>query len=446
MALALPIEQDETQLDLEPTPPHLSSPASNPTLTNSPPTLRTELHLSIPETGVNLEESSPQQPFIPDDQEAQQAEFALYKPKGRYDFPPTLKEVQDALRDLADLLKPPRETIDHRRVRTLPCCLPEQVQARLEMMRQFASLYVRRVCGKPTKAHWMKSFMDVGLMNAKPVDLGCIRTGESRGKQLRHWLRDFIKDRDNIPHFEGHSHAHSMLDDEDLVSELNTHLMSKGKYVQAHDLVEYIGKPELLERLGRTKTITVRTAQRWMHELGWRWTVKFRGLYADGHERTDVVRYRNDVFLPQIQALRLLSRKWERNLMEESDDSPLHPVVRWYHDESIFYAHDRRESQWVHKSQSAQPYTKGEGYSLMVADFISADHGWLRSRDGQRSARRLFRPGKNREGYFDSTDVIAQVHNAISLVKEEYPEERHIFIFDNAPTSKDLKVPSLPSG
>ena len=63
-----------------------------------------------------------------------------------------------------------------------------------------------------------------------------------------------------------------------------------------------------------------------------------------------------------------------------------HPIVAWVHDESIFYAHDRHQTAWYHKDETAKPYTKGEGVSLMVADFVSADYGWLQSHDGKESA------------------------------------------------------------
>ncbi|KAF9515963.1 hypothetical protein BS47DRAFT_1263365, partial [Hydnum rufescens UP504] len=49
------------------------------------------------------------------------------------------------------------------------------------------------------------------------------------------------------------------------------------------------------------------------------------------------------------------------------------------HDESIFYAHDRRKLRWVHDNETPKPYAKGDGVSVMVADFVSADYGWLLS-------------------------------------------------------------------
>jgi hypothetical protein len=71
-------------------------------------------------------------------------------------------------------------------------------------------------------------------------------------------------------------------------------------------------------------------------------------------------------------------RKWNENGEEILNSAPDHHVVVWYHDESIFYAHDHQQLCWVHSSESAKPFPKGKGASFMVADFISADYGWLR--------------------------------------------------------------------
>src|SRR5882762_520681 len=93
-------------------------------------------------------------------------------------------------------------------------------------------------------------------------------------------------------------------------------------------------------------------------------------------------------------------RKWTRDgtleTIDEEAESPDDPgpgpvgsnpchgrwIVIWVHDESTFYAHDRHKLRWVHSSESAKPYAKGEGASLMVADFVSPDYGWLRGKTG----------------------------------------------------------------
>jgi hypothetical protein len=51
-------------------------------------------------------------------------------------------------------------------------------------------------------------------------------------------------------------------------------------------------------------------------------------------------------------------------------------VMIWRHDECIFYANDCQKIRWIHVSETAKLYSKGEGTSMMVAAFMS-EHGWL---------------------------------------------------------------------
>src|SRR5947209_17482597 len=117
-------------------------------------------------------------------------------------------------------------------------------------------------------------------------------------------------------------------------------------------------------------------------------------------------------------------RIWSSEMSEE-EMGPLpqsRRVVIWFHDESTFYANDRRKPRWVHKSETAVPYTKGEGASLMITDFVSADYGWLRSPDGSEHTRVLFKAGKSRDGYFTSEEIIAQAHHAMDILLKYYPD------------------------
>jgi hypothetical protein len=68
----------------------------------------------------------------------------------------------------------------------------------------------------------------------------------------------------------------------------------------------------------------------------------------------------------------------------------------------------------------------------MVADFISADYGWLQSPDGTESAQVLFRAGKGCDGYFDNENIQAQAACAMEILKKHYPHDNHVLIFDNA--------------
>ena len=68
----------------------------------------------------------------------------------------------------------------------------------------------------------------------------------------------------------------------------------------------------------------------------------------------------------------------------------LHLVI-WNHDESTYHANDQRKIRWVNKSKMAVPYTKGEGQSVMIAELISPNYGFLKSPDGFEQARVVFK-------------------------------------------------------
>ncbi|KAH9921218.1 uncharacterized protein BXZ73DRAFT_91841 [Epithele typhae] len=189
--------------------------------------------------------------------------------------------------------------------------------------------------------------------------------------------------------------------------------------------------PGNLVKFGLTKLVSRTTAKRWMRKLGRFWKHEPTGQYVDGHEREDVVNYRQKIFLPVFADALSRTRTWD---VDGWSDLAEHQVVHWFHDESTFYAHDRRTLRWVREQETAVPRPKGEGMSLMVADFMSADHGWLRSPDGRESARVLFKAGKNRDGYFTHEEILAHATTAMDILEKHFPEEEHVFIFDNAPT------------
>jgi hypothetical protein len=56
------------------------------------------------------------------------------------------------------------------------------------------------------------------------------------------------------------------------------------------------------------------------------------------------------------------------------------------------------------------------------------------------SARKILRAGKNRDGYFTNAGVAIQLREAIELVQREYPEQTHVFVYDNAPSHAKKSV------
>ena len=86
-----------------------------------------------------------------------------------------------------------------------------------------------------------------------------------------------------------------------------------------------------------------------------------------------------------------------------------------------------------------------------VADFVSADYGWLRSPDIKESSRVLFRAGKGRDGYFDNENIRTQAACAMDILRAHYPHVDLILIFDNAMThlkraEGSLSASKMPKG
>ncbi|KAF9504127.1 hypothetical protein BS47DRAFT_1401736 [Hydnum rufescens UP504] len=230
-----------------------------------------------------------------------------------------------------------------------------------------------------------------------------------------------------------------LVSDKDLAQDITLHLQGLGPFISALDIVRYLDTPEIKTRLGLKRSISLKTASRWMWLMQYRWGKEPKGQYVDGHERDNVVMYRQSTFLPAWATVNAKTRKFD----DGSNLDPLTPVssrptVIWNHDESIFYAHDRQTLRWVHPSETAKPYAKGEGTSLMVADFVSPNYGWLREPgDANADGARVFlRPGKEHDGYFTCDEVLAQVTKAMDVLDKHYQTEDHVFIYDNATTHK----------
>jgi hypothetical protein len=214
--------------------------------------------------------------------------------KKNFGFAPEVEEVMEAMKRLAELLRPPRDTGYGYKESSIQGPL----RKRLEDMERFAKLFVRKIKENPEKRHWMTALREAAQQSEH---VGITQSGKNRVENLRLWLRALIKDRTDLPvtEYKG-GLGRSVLDDEDIAQDIKTHLQGIGKYVQAQDLLAYLATPEMKERLHRTRPYHICTAHRWMRLLGFCWVRDFRGQYADGHECKDVVDYRRDVFIPRV--------------------------------------------------------------------------------------------------------------------------------------------------
>src|SRR6266700_5317057 len=279
------------------------------------------------------------------------------------------------------------------------------------------------------RGHWKRASALVARSGGK---------GMRYARSVRAWCRDFLADGETIPRNTYSTWPTSVLHtDEDLKMDITVHLQRVGQFFSAQDLLECLNKSDTLERLGRQKSFSLRTAQRWLKLMGYRWKPEARGMYLDGHEREDVVLYRQQTFLPRYLALSERAAQFDNNGVELPRELPLRgvkEVIIHHHDESIFYGNDRRKLRWLHDSESPKPYAKGEGQSLMVADFVSSTLGWLSSPEGNERARVTLRPGKGRDGYFSCGEVLEQLTSVMDILDKHYASYEHVFVLDNART------------
>jgi len=339
--------------------------------------------------------------------------------------PPSVIAAGEAYKKLKDIISPPRNKGKGYKDPNLDLL----TRSRLEAMKRFLWTYIN------PESRFYDQWTAASLDTAQAAE-----RGPWFARRLRNWSTAFVEDTNVLPINLYGSWNKSRIDDEDLCQEVTAHLQGIGKYICTQDVSRYMNRSEVKKRYGMRKGITERTAQNWLSRMGYRWTLEPSGQYVDGHEREDVVTYRQKVFLPRWKAIEPMLRIW--TLDGTAEEPPKGPTLRvadrktvvWFHDESTFYANDRRKRQWVHSSETAIPRPKGEGASLMVSDFISVDYGWLRSPDGKVAARVLFKAGKNRDGYFTNENILEQTQIAMEIAKTYYPTDNHLFIFDNATT------------
>ncbi|KAF9258948.1 hypothetical protein L218DRAFT_1080196 [Marasmius fiardii PR-910] len=192
----------------------------------------------------------------------------------------------------------------------------------------------------------------------------------------------------------------------------------------------------IFPQLNIDKSLSIRTACRWLIRLGWRLTQLWKGVYMDGHEREDVVKYRNKVFLPIMVEYERRMARWEL-----TDDALTHipPVLRLgekeiipqFHDKSTFHMNDFRTTAWLAEGQTVLQ-KKGRGHFGHMQMAISLD-----------KAHHIIYPGANGDAWWDTKQLLEQVKEAISIFNEAHPGCTALFIFDQSSAHASLAPDAL---
>lgn len=175
---------------------------------------------------------------------------------------------------------------------------------------------------------------------------------------------------------------------EDLSQLIHLHLLeiSKEGHIRAQDIVTFLQTPAMRAHIGSDKGLSIRGAQRWMQQMGWRYGMAKNGMYKDGHESPEVVEYREAFCNRWVTDYAPRMHAYGNNGELVSNPSTVDlqngrfPLILVTHDESTFYANDRRKTGWYHPDASV-PQPKGEGQSIMVSDFLTPNWGRLRDNE-----------------------------------------------------------------
>ena len=99
-------------------------------------------------------------------------------------------------------------------------------------------------------------------------------------------------------------------------------------------------------------------------------------MYYDGHERPDVIKYRQ-TFLDEIYSYEKSMAKYEGENMERILPT-LGPnekeIIFVTHDECVFYSNDGKRGIWA-KSGELPLRKKGNGHSIMISEFLIEEYG-----------------------------------------------------------------------
>ena len=185
--------------------------------------------------------------------------------------------------------------------------------------------------------------------------------------------------------------------------------------------------------------------------MGYKWKEVQKGVFFDGHEREDVVEYR-ETFLEEMKALSpyfvefgedgsILPKEYPEDC--EVGGSNQRPIIM-IHDESTFSANDGRRKVWTLEGHGIlRP--KGRGKGIMISDFLLS---WSRlnllslpqekqdelvSLGLPLEAATYFEYGKMEEGYWTGEHLLDQIQKkTLPIAEALYPGYALLFMFDNA--------------
>ncbi len=168
----------------------------------------------------------------------------------------------------------------------------------------------------------------------------------------------------------------------------------------------------------------------------------------DGHERADVVDYRQKIFLPAMEEF-----GWRMALYEGPELKCIPPtlapgereIIPNFHDESTFHGNEESRSAWLRKDE--QPLRKkGRGKLIHASAFINPETGRLIYTDKSgkvRDSMKIIYPGAQGDAWWDTNQLLAQMVDAVEILELAHPGKQSLFIFDQSSAHASLPPDAL---
>ncbi|KAJ7753134.1 hypothetical protein DFH07DRAFT_710355, partial [Mycena maculata] len=176
-------------------------------------------------------------------------------PDGKLREAPSVSSALAALKDLLELLHPRRKSGKGH----IDPGIDPFVRLQMETMQTMLNFYTSPL--SRTHGAWVASSLQAAVSLGKGVY--CSR-------QVRTMVRSFIADRTVLPLNPYGYWTTSMLVDEELQNDINLYLQELGKDITAEKVVAFLARPDVMQKHGITRKISIRTAERYLKELGYR--------------------------------------------------------------------------------------------------------------------------------------------------------------------------------
>ncbi|KAG2191293.1 hypothetical protein INT47_005117 [Mucor saturninus] len=257
-----------------------------------------------------------------------------------------------------------------------------------------------------------------------------------RAMTIIKWSNEFLQERKLSDHCQGvHSKRKSFLNDSDvkmmILEEMRKTKPAERSLVVIKKFIDDVVVPSFLGVANRSVAET--TISKYLYEWGYAYRKNKKMIYFDGHEREDVVAYRDKWsrrMMEYMEKMDFYAGENEENILEPELEDGEKKLVFVTQDESTFYANDGKNDLWLEDGEN-HIRKKGPGSSIMISEFQCPCHGTMKIENW--SSRTKFKAGDSREGWWTYKHMVEQLEeNVIGLFDALHPGCKAVFLFDNS--------------